>query len=74
MSNRYANYAGKFYPSDQNELRLNIEKYLTPESNRIYANSPDGQSITLPTKDIRPKAIIVPHAGYIYSGGVDYVI
>jgi len=70
MSNRYANYAGKFYPSDQNELRLNIEKYLTPESNRIYANSPDGQSITLPTKDVRPKAIIVPHAGYIYSGGV----
>ena len=70
MSNRYANYAGKFYPSDQNELRLNIEKYLTSESNRIYANSPDGQSITLPTKDIRPKAIIVPHAGYIYSGGV----
>lgn len=70
MSNRYANYAGKFYPSDQNELRLNIEKYLTSESNRIYAYSPDGQSITLHTKDVRPKALIVPHAGYIYSGGV----
>lgn len=70
MQNRFANFAGKFYPSDPNELQSDITKYISQESNNMYANFPDGQKITLPSKSIKPKAIIVPHAGYVYSGRV----
>jgi AmmeMemoRadiSam system protein B len=47
--------AGSFYPSDPAELNGMIEELL--------ANIPDS---TEPT----PKAIIAPHAGYIYSGPI----
>lgn len=47
--------AGLFYPSDQAELNLMLDKYLT-----------DAMSLNIP--GIR--AIICPHAGYIYSGPV----
>jgi len=47
--------AGMFYPSDPDELRAQIEGFLAE------AEKPEGPS---------PKAIIAPHAGYIYSGPV----
>jgi len=49
---RPAAVAGTFYPHDPAQLHADIEHMLS--------NSPAGTSV--------PKAIIVPHAGYIYSG------
>ena len=46
--------AGKFYPSDPTELRRMIGGYL---------------KLVKPLTPV-PKAVIVPHAGYIYSGPV----
>ena len=46
--------AGMFYPADPAELRSEIEQYLNQAA----------------IKDAPPKAMIVPHAGYIYSGPV----
>ncbi|HEY7643378.1 MAG TPA: AmmeMemoRadiSam system protein B [Steroidobacteraceae bacterium] len=48
--------AGLFYPDDVDELRSTVSAYLA--QNR-------SQSPGAP-----PKALIVPHAGYIYSGGI----
>jgi AmmeMemoRadiSam system protein B/AmmeMemoRadiSam system protein A len=48
--------AGTFYPSNPAELEATVQ-YFLDEANRVF-----GQPINV------PKAIIVPHAGYIYSG------
>lgn len=47
-------FAGSFYPADPTELRQNLQRYL---------GSPRASSAP-------PKAIIAPHAGYVYSGPV----
>lgn len=52
---RRAAVAGSFYPADPDELRAAIQGYLENAQG-------NGASI--------PKAIIVPHAGYIYSGPI----
>lgn len=49
--------AGLFYPDDAGELRETVSEYLRQHAAATAA----AQS---------PKALIVPHAGYIYSGGV----
>jgi len=54
MSIRSTAVAGMFYPSDPGELQANLEALLQ------HANTHQNQ----------PKAMIVPHAGYIYSGSV----
>lgn len=46
--------AGMFYPADAAELRNIVEGFLS----------------TVKTRDPAPKAMIVPHAGYIYSGPI----
>ncbi len=46
--------AGSFYPADPQELRSMLERYLQAAS----------------TDDTAPRAMIAPHAGYIYSGPV----
>jgi MEMO1 family protein len=48
--------AGLFYPDDAHELRDMLSAYLRQQHARA-AGAP-------------PKALIVPHAGYIYSGGI----
>jgi AmmeMemoRadiSam system protein B len=48
--------AGRFYPSDPSQLRDLIESFLAAA---LPASGPDP-----------PKALIVPHAGYVYSGPV----
>lgn len=48
--------AGMFYPSQAAVLQQDIEDYLA--------------AATTPAQPHQPKAIIVPHAGYIYSGPV----
>ena len=47
--------AGQFYPANPAELSSQVEKYTKEE--------------TAQTK-IKVRACLVPHAGYIYSGGV----
>lgn len=47
--------AGQFYPDSAGDLKLAIEKFLEN---------------ALPPQGINPFAIIVPHAGYIYSGQI----
>jgi len=54
MTTRPPAVAGMFYPADATQLRHDVETYLSS------ASSPR----------IAPKAIIVPHAGYIYSGPI----
>jgi hypothetical protein len=46
---------GLFYPEDPRELRDVVSEYLRQQS--AVASAP-------------PKALIVPHAGYLYSGGI----
>ena len=47
--------AGKFYPDSAAKLRLAVEKFLQD---------------AVPVKVKKPIAIIVPHAGYIFSGQI----
>jgi AmmeMemoRadiSam system protein B len=53
MSTRPAAVANLFYPGDPEVLRNTIQHYL---------------AAVTPVPTATPKAIIVPHAGYIYSG------
>src|SRR5262245_24092424 len=48
--------AGLFYPGDARELREVVSGYLRQRSTTTSAAA--------------PKALIVPHAGYVYSGGI----
>ena len=50
--------AGLFYPSGARELAATIDRLLA-EANAVGASSAPP-----------PKAIIAPHAGYLYSGPV----
>ena len=52
---REPEFAGKFYPDSAGKLKLAIEKFLQDAS---------------PVKVEKPVAIVVPHAGYIYSGQI----
>ena len=52
---RAAAVAGLFYPADAGELRDVVAKYL------------DGASVF---GGLEPKALIAPHAGYVYSGAM----
>lgn len=54
MDIRQPSVAGLFYPADRTALHQDIEGYLA--------------SAEVPPE--RPKAIVAPHAGYIYSGPV----
>lgn len=49
--------AGSFYPADPETLHMQLAEML-------------GAAIPLETLAVPPKALIVPHAGYIYSGPV----
>ncbi len=51
---RHAAVAGMFYPGDKHELQRQVQQFLAEAS----------------VKTPRPKAMIQPHAGYIYSGPV----
>lgn len=53
---RLPQFAGTFYPDEPQILKEMIEDFL--------------HQATLERSKIQPKAIIVPHAGYIYSGQV----
>ena len=50
---RPAAVAGSFYPADAEQLRSEVDSLL---------------DVAVPTEEPPPKALIVPHAGYVYSG------
>lgn len=52
---RYPAVAGQFYPGDANRLRKAVADYLVENTVEV---------------DRAPKAIIAPHAGYIYSAPI----
>ncbi|MCE2491238.1 MAG: AmmeMemoRadiSam system protein B [Alphaproteobacteria bacterium] len=52
--------AGFFYPEDPGELRSTVEAYLA-DARQTNLEDPDTPW---------PKAVIAPHAGYVYSGPV----
>lgn len=47
--------AGQFYPADPERLRAEVQHLLASST---------------PLADLAPKALIAPHAGYVYSGAV----
>lgn len=53
---RHPAVAGLFYPIDPTELRADVESMLA-----------EAGSIDI---DVRPRILIVPHAGYVYSGPI----
>ncbi|WP_418320423.1 AmmeMemoRadiSam system protein B [Piscinibacter sakaiensis] len=53
---RPAAVAGMFYPADDAALRSQLRDCL--------------EASALPASDVQPKLLIVPHAGYVYSGAV----
>ncbi|MGH8570773.1 MAG: AmmeMemoRadiSam system protein B [Gammaproteobacteria bacterium] len=66
MSNvRLAAVAGHFYPDDPEELRQRVCEYLA-----AAARLPDVALPDRPLPDRPLRAIIAPHAGYVYSGPV----
>ena len=56
MSVRQAAVAGTFYPADPSPLRREVTELLASNEPPVSASA--------------PKALIVPHAGYMYSGAV----
>ena len=55
---RPAVVAGKFYPGAPTVLKGDVRAYV------------DDAATRLPEGAVQPKAVIVPHAGYVYSGAV----
>ncbi|MDH4230205.1 MAG: AmmeMemoRadiSam system protein B [Nitrospirota bacterium] len=67
---RPAAVAGVFYPGDRVTLEAGVRRLL---ADAVVASSPQGLPQELPQAPLKgaaPKALIVPHAGYIYSGPV----
>ncbi|MFT7824507.1 MAG: AmmeMemoRadiSam system protein B [Sulfurimonas sp.] len=60
MSTRKTAVAGQFYPSDPQEIRKVFDHY-----NQILEKHFSKDDVIW---QLRPRAVIVPHAGYIYSG------
>jgi len=58
MSTRETAVAGQFYPSDANEIEAMFQHY-----NQILEDHLQDEEILL----LKPRAVIVPHAGYVYS-------
>lgn len=58
MSTREMSVAGQFYPDNPNEIEAMFKEY-----NAIVDEHITDKSIL----DLKPRAVIVPHAGYVYS-------
>ena len=57
---RAAAVAGAFYPEDPRVLKADIDRFLK-----------EAQDKQAPDQDhVPPKALVAPHAGYVYSGAV----
>jgi len=61
MSVRLPTHAGRFYPGDPATLAHDVDDYVRADFRGV---APGNVSVA------RPKALIVPHAGYVFSGPV----
>ena len=61
---RQAAVAGAFYPANAGELQAMIDDRQMNHARRLVSSL----APRLPQR--APKAVIVPHAGYVYSGSV----
>ena len=59
MSIRETAVAGQFYPADPNEIEAMFEHY-----NKIIDEQLKDEELL----HLKPRAVLVPHAGYVYSG------
>ena len=59
MSSRETSVAGTFYPAECSDIEGYIARFNAVLEDNNYNSS---------EVDVTPRAIIVPHAGYIYSG------
>ncbi len=60
MSTRETSVSGQFYPSNPDEIQAMLEHY-----NQILDEDlKEGNAVL----QLKPRAVIVPHAGYVYSG------
>lgn len=60
MNTRQTAVAGQFYPSNPEELKRVFDHYNAILDKHIAKDDPIWQ--------LHPRAVIVPHAGYVYSG------
>ncbi|GAB1232514.1 AmmeMemoRadiSam system protein B [Ferrigenium sp. UT5] len=72
-ANRPPAVAGSFYPADPGRLTLELRHFLEavkpvrfPHPNPL----PEGEGAGGLLREFRVKALIVPHAGYMYSGAI----
>ncbi|MBE2224295.1 MAG: AmmeMemoRadiSam system protein B [Anaerolineae bacterium] len=65
--------AGTFYPNNPERLRETVTGFLEASISTLQHHSVErgsGQAVSPQTRVPPPKAIIAPHAGYIYSGPI----
>jgi AmmeMemoRadiSam system protein B len=62
--------AGRFYPADARELENSIRELVSSTNANADAESRAGKTAEANTEQAPAIACLVPHAGYIYSGGV----
>lgn len=63
--------AGKFYPDNKIMLRQNLSSYFNTISPKKKQTESKGEQTSLysdPASVKKPRALIVPHAGYVFSG------
>lgn len=65
---RYPVVSGLFYPDDPDELRVVVQRYIDDVNIDDVYGEISGQTGLEKPESIRPLGIIVPHAGYIFSG------
>lgn len=62
--------AGSFYPGEPNELRATLEGLLRDAERQSGAGGAAGTVGADGPQGRGPKAVIAPHAGYVYSGPI----
>ena len=67
---RPAAVAGLFYPADASQLRSSVKALLDHAGSPRAATFAQNGAEALAAEASPPKALIVPHAGYVYSGPV----
>ena len=67
---RPAAVAGLFYPANASQLRSNVKALLEHAGSPRAAPFAQNTAESLAVEASPPKALIVPHAGYVYSGPV----
>ena len=61
--------ADRFYPADRKMLETMVRRFLD-SAEMVLSTTASDLSTTVSAQGPLPKAIIVPHAGYVYSGSV----